>query len=471
MRRHPIEGVTIRAASLLGFGLTLGLWVWAGYQFTQRITDVQRDAAQTSAQYTRAQDLLSTVRAQLLLGSVYVRDALLDPNPQAADEYRRQLQETYTEAVHALDEYVPVEDSAMVRERVNRLHDEVETFRSTLLEVLATDPTRRADARLLLRNRIVPQREVVIRVSEEVQALNRAAFVEQQSRIAEVYRETQREAWTLLGLALAASFGIGLWAIVYSGRLEDRLRDQMAKDVESTKALQRLSSQLLDAHEDERRSIARELHDEVGQVLTAIKVELAVAQRTIDSAGGPPHVLQSARSIADGALHTVRDLSHLLHPPLLDDLGLSSAIEWYIRGFTKRHGIQVRLVADPIPERLTPDTEAASYRIVQEALTNVAKHAHATTCRVYVQRLPKTVLITVEDDGIGFDPAAASNSSDPGLGLIGIRERVSQLGGILRIESASEQGTRLTVELPARRRTSGEDAAPLPFSRVVEPIA
>jgi signal transduction histidine kinase len=471
MRRHRIEGVTIRAASFLGFGLTLGLWVWAGYQFTQRIADVQRNAAQTSGQYTRAQDLLSTVRAQLLLGSVYVRDALLDPDPQAAEGYRRQLQETYAEGVRALDEYVPVEDSPMVRERVSRLHAEVETFRSTLLEVLATDPTRRADARLLLRTRIVPQRELVIRVSEEVQALNRAAFVEQQSRIAEVYRETQRDGWKLLGIALAASFGIGLWAIVYSGRLEDRLREQMARDVENTKALQRLSSQLLDAQEHERRNIARELHDEVGQVLTAIKVELAVAQRTIDSAGGPPHLLQSARSIADGALHTVRDLSHLLHPPLLDDLGLPSAIEWYLRGFMKRHGIRVELVADPIPGRLTAETEAASYRIVQEALTNVAKHAHATTCRVYLQRLPHTVLITVEDDGVGFDPAAASQSPDRSLGLIGIRERVSQLEGTLRVESASGKGTRLTVELPAMARTTGEDSAVLPLSRVVEPIA
>jgi len=121
MKRHPIEGGTIRAALFLGFGLTLGLWVWAGYQFTQRIADVQRDAAQTNGQYTRAQDLLSTVRAQLLLGSVYVRDALLDPNPQASDEYRRQLQETYTEAVEALEQYVPVEDSAMIRERVSQL--------------------------------------------------------------------------------------------------------------------------------------------------------------------------------------------------------------------------------------------------------------------------------------------------------------------------------------------------------------
>jgi signal transduction histidine kinase len=468
MRRQPIEGVTIRAALFIGFGLTFGLWVLAGYQFAQRIAEVQRDATQTNAEYTRAQELLSTVRAQLLLGSVYVRDALLDPDPAAADGYRRQLLDSYRAVEEALNQYVPVEDSPMVRERSRRLHAEIETVRATLLDVLATDVTRRGEARLLLRNQIVPQREVVIRVSEEVQALNRAAFVEQQRRIAEVYRVTQRSVWELLGIALAASFGIGLWAIVYSGRLEDRLREQMAKDVESTRALQRLSSQLIDAQEEERRTIARELHDEVGQVLTAIKVELAVAQHAIDAGGGPRHVLQNARTIADGALHTVRDLSHLLHPPLLDDLGLAAAMEWYLRGFTRRHGVPVALRHDPLAERLSPDIEAAAYRIVQEALTNVAKHAQASSCRVLIERLDGLIRITVEDDGVGFDPALAAQSADRGLGLIGIRERVLQLKGTLRLESALGAGTHLIVELPARPRAAAENPGLIDFTRTAE---
>ena len=113
------------------------------------------------------------MRAQLLLGSVYVRDALLDPDPMASDGYRRQLQETYVQAVNALDQYTPVDDSAMVRERVARLHAEIDTFRTTLLEVLATDPTRRADARLLLRNRIV--RRLLAEVGHPVRRLSRTA--------------------------------------------------------------------------------------------------------------------------------------------------------------------------------------------------------------------------------------------------------------------------------------------------------
>jgi signal transduction histidine kinase len=164
-------------------------------------------------------------------------------------------------------------------------------------------------------------------------------------------------------------------------------------------------------------------------------------------------VLNDARKITDGALHTVRDLSRLLHPAMLDDLGLPATIEWYLKGFGRRHGVRIELLQDGVDERLAPETEAGIYRIVQEALTNVAKHAQATTCRVFLQRLTNTVLVTIEDDGIGFRPEEVSvPGASRGIGLVGIRERVTQLRGELRLESGPGRGTRLTVEIPAHLR-------------------
>ena len=150
--------------------------------------------------------------------------------------------------------------------------------------------------RTLLRTRVVPKRELVIRLSEEVQSLNRSAFVQQQSATADIYRATQRQVWESLGVALGASLLFALLATVYAGRLEDRIRGQRAKDMQNARDLQQLSAKLINAQEEERRSIARELHDEVGQVLTAIKVELAVAQRTLETTGGPVGILADARS-------------------------------------------------------------------------------------------------------------------------------------------------------------------------------
>jgi anti-sigma regulatory factor (Ser/Thr protein kinase) len=142
-------------------------------------------------------------------------------------------------------------------------------------------------------------------------------------------------------------------------------------------------------------------------------------------AGG--HVLDDARSITDGAFATVRDLSSLLHPSLLDDLGLPAAVEWYVRGWGKRHGLHVDLCQDGMDTRLMPDIEVSAYRIVQEALTNVARHARAAACRINLQRLPNTVLITIEDDGDGFARAAVERAGDrSGLGLVAIQERVTQ---------------------------------------------
>lgn len=445
----------IRAGLFLGFGLIVGVWLFAGYYFTRRIADVEQQAAAINARYTRAQELLSTVRAQVLLGSVYVRDALLDPDPTAASAYRRRLVDSYKLVDQALQQYVPVLGSDAEREQVMGLRAEISDFRRTMLDVLATDATRwPMEARTLLQTRVMPRRELVISLSEQAQALNRGAFIQQQSAIADVYRVTQRRIWQTLGVALATNLGIALLATLYAGRLEDQLRRQRAKDVQSTRDLQDLSAKLLNAQEEERRSIARELHDEVGQALTAIKVELAVAQRAIDSGGGAASALDDVRSIADGVLHTVRDLSHLLHPVLLDDLGLASATEWYLKGFGRRHDVRVELLHDRMDQRLAPETETAVYRIIQEALTNVAKHAKATSCRVYLQRLTNTILITIEDDGVGFDPADTRSASGPrGLGLVGIRERVEQLHGTVRLESAPGKGTRLTVELPGEPRT------------------
>jgi signal transduction histidine kinase len=437
-----------------GFALIGGIWLSAGYYFTSRMAELERRSAEINARYTRAQDLLTTVRGQVLMGSVYVRDALLDPNPATADEYRRQLEESYRTADEALQGYVPVIDVPGEHERIARLRRDLDDFRRTLLDVLATDSRRwPSEARELLRRRIMPKRQGVMRVSEEVQGLNRSAFVQQQLDIASLYRATQRRVWETVGLALAASIGIALAATIYAGRLERRIQRQRLRDVETARDLQRLSSQLLTAQEEERRSIARELHDEVGQVLTAIKVELAVAQRSLEAAGADADALRDAKTITDGALHTVRDLSRLLHPAMLDDLGLGATIDWYLKGFGKRHGVHIELLQDRMDERLTPDIEAGVYRIVQEALTNVAKHAQASTCRVFLQRLTHTVLVTVEDDGIGFRPEEVSSAgASRGIGLVGIRERVTQLRGDLRLESAPGKGTRLTVELPARAR-------------------
>ncbi|MEW6320954.1 MAG: ATP-binding protein [Acidobacteriota bacterium] len=463
MPRRPLTGLTIRAAVILGFTATVAVWVFTGYAFTRRIDELERDSAAVTARYMRAQDALVTVRAQMLLSSVQLRDALLDTDTDN-EVYARRLRRTYASLDDALRSYTPVLDTPDERAQLARLQAEVDTFRRLTFDVLAADDgTTRA--RELLDVRIVPRREGALRLSEDIQVLNRTAFVQHQAAVQDIHDVAEAQVWQRLGLALSVSLLAALIAAVYSGRLERRLTEQREKEAEAARELQRLSSRLITAQEDERRVIARELHDEVGQVLTAVRVELSRAERAL-AAHGEPGLLVEAQAITEGALRSVRDLSQLLHPSVLDDMGLAAAVERHAKGQSRRHGIEIHVVHDGVADvRLAPDVEAAAYRIVQEALTNVVRHARATRCTVTLRRADDRLLISVDDDGRGFPPDDGSNGRPRGLGLVGMRERAAQVGGSLRLASVPGDGTRLSVELPLQpRQVGGDEAVDVPPS-------
>jgi signal transduction histidine kinase len=441
-------GPTIKAALFLGLALTLGLWLFAGYRMASRIGDLESAAAGISARYVRAQDMLSDAQSQVLVGSILVRDALLDRNPANRADNRRTVDETYAAAERALAQYVPVGETADERQGVHRLRQEIEQSRARMLEALdaSTDSAGRASSRVLQR-RIIPQRDTILRITDQVQALVRNAFTEQLVQTAEVYRAAERRALWRLGAALAANLAIGIIAALYAGRLETRLRRQRTRDLHMTQELQRLSARLVTAQEEERRMIARELHDEVGQSLAAIRVELSLAQRAPTDPEATAARMDALRSITEGTLRTIRDLSHLLHPAMLDDLGLIAALESLTAGFADRHACACVFVHDNLEERLPPPLEAAVFRIVQEALSNVARHAHATTCQVSVRRTVGHVHVAIQDDGIGFDLPDDGGGYSGGLGLVGVRERAALFAGTLTVATAPNRGTRLDIQL------------------------
>lgn len=449
--RSPLtlERLTFRAALVIGFSVTLGLWLYTGYAFDRRIATLRNEAELTSARYLRAQELLSTVRAQVLLSAVTVRDALLDATPSTVESYHQQLIASNHVSRMALADYEPVLGSDAEKERIEVLRGEIELFHNTSIEVISDVSGRTpATIRKLLNQRIAPRREAALAISEEITTLNRNAFVKQQNREAEIYQAAERNSRRQLGGALIIGLGIVLITSLYVWTLESRLRDQMKRDATISAELQQTSAKVLNAQEEERRTIARELHDEVGQALTAIRVELDVAQRRLAAAGGPPDTLHEAQTITDSALQTVRGLSQLLHPAALDDLGLPAVIEASLRGLSRRHNIQTRLHQVGLPERLPREVELAAYRIVQEALTNIARHARATECDVRLTQLSDRLLVEVEDNGIGFVDDTDRPIVARGLGLVSVRERAARLGGTFNVLSAPGEGTRVIVSLP-----------------------
>ncbi len=454
MPNRPSGRVTIRTVMLAGFGLTLGLWLFTGYQLAQRLTMGQAELSAISARYVAAQESLSTVRTQVMGMSVTVRDAMLAPAGDPG-RYRTEVDRAYRTIDTVLKNYVPVRSSSEEVRELARLRAEVDAFRTASTDVLETSPDRwRLDVPELA-ERFVPRRQAAIAVSEHIQGINRASYIDYLQAASRVQVLQQRQVWTVLGVGLLISLGIAWVAYRYAVRLEGRLTDQRVREERISQDLQRLSARLVSVQEEERRRIARELHDEVGQALSAIGVELALAQQRLQRAGLGDDLLHGARTLADTVLRGVRDLSQVLHPSALDDLGLIAALMSHTNAFRRRAGLAVRIDADGDVVPADPEAERAVYRIVQEALTNVAKHARATSVTVRLRGRAGGFTVEVEDDGVGFDAAAAQRpGSRKGLGLLGIRERASQFGGALVVDSVEGRGTRVAVDLPVPTRSA-----------------
>ena len=215
-----------------------------------------------------------------------------------------------------------------------------------------------------------------------------------------------------------------------------------------TSALRHLSARLLRVQDEERRRIARELHDSLGQYLTAAKINLDVMARCSANDG---KLLREAQQLIDRAIADTRTLSHLLHPPLLDEAGLLSAARWYVEGFGKRSGIKTNLRVPDRLERLPSEIETALFRILQEGLTNVHRHSRSAAVDVTLDVNNRVAVLTIRDYGKGIPKDSldrfAKSGCYVGVGLAGMRERVKELGGSLQIESG-ENGTTLKARVP-----------------------
>jgi len=226
-------------------------------------------------------------------------------------------------------------------------------------------------------------------------------------------------------------------------QMTDRLR---TREEERSQLL----SKVITAEEDERRRISRELHDEAGQALTSVLLGLSQLEPSLASEVAREKA-DDLRATTQNALTRLRDMARELRPSTLDDLGLPAALSRYVADYGSRHGLETHFHSAGLDTvRLKPETETALYRIVQEALTNVSRHAEATTVNVLLERRDGHAVVVVEDDGVGFDPALlrASTPANEKLGLLGMEERASLVGGQLTIESQPGRGAAIFVEVP-----------------------
>jgi PAS domain S-box-containing protein len=255
--------------------------------------------------------------------------------------------------------------------------------------------------------------------------------------------------------------------------LETQVRDRTqeleqrnAEVSQQSKQLRELSNRLLQTQDNERRQIARELHDSAGQIVTALGLNLASIIPRIRQDPNLGKIVQDSQELVEQLSKEIRTMSYLLHPPLLDENGVSDAIRWYMQGLTERSGLRIEL---NIPEsfgRLPREMELAVFRIVQECLTNIHRHSGSKTATIRLSRDAKSVSLEIQDDGKGIpaEKLARIQAQRSGVGITGIRERVRHFGGVLDIQSDGK-GTKISITLPVPMTATAEPGSVLQQTR------
>lgn len=241
--------------------------------------------------------------------------------------------------------------------------------------------------------------------------------------------------------------------------LESKVEERTADLDAVNRNLRELSARLMQLQDDERRRIARELHDSVGQTLAALAMNLSVVRGDVERLNSIAAALADSEGLVQSMSTEVRTISHLLHPPLLDEAGLTSAIRWYTDGFAQRSKIRVDLDLPEDMERLPSEMETAIFRIVQECLTNIHRHSGSPIAKIQLRQRYDHVLVEIQDRGKGIPLEKLeemASAGTPGVGIRGMRERMRQLGGTVEISSNSH-GTLVTVRLPVAVPHRDED--------------
>jgi signal transduction histidine kinase len=328
------------------------------------------------------------------------------------------------------------------------------------------------DSIRLGRNRRLPGQEALtaqgVSLADQMTSVTQA-MREAEERLLIERRSAADRLLTVLITIVITAFSLALLLFFIHYRLliaELRARqtaEQTAKQAEqiarkSEEASRRLSGRLLQLQDEERRRFARELHDSLGQYLVSLKMNLSLM---LNRPGESHGLLAESIKLVDESITETRTLSYLLHPPMLDEAGFASAANWYVNGFAQRSGVQVKVNIPEDHPRLPSEVELALFRILQECLTNIHKHAKSTIAEVTVDVQAGQVCLTIGDNGKGIPNELLSrfqsDGTDTGVGLSGMRERVSELGGQLRIHS-STAGTTIAAVIPLAKAVSAKAA-------------
>lgn len=445
-----------RAALWVGFGSLLALMILLAVNATGAMARIEAANAQIRRKFLERDALLDRLRNDLFRSGIDLRDYLMHSDPQLAERRRADILEAQLEMAAAVSHYrtgLPREETAALDELQRDLDQYFAVTRPALERNAAT---RRKQGEQFLREQIFPRRQQMLEAGNRIRQIDTRQLEAAQTSQTTLFTGYRRQVLATAMGAILLGLGLTVLTVARVQKLERESNERYREVVRTREELHRLGARLVAAQEEERRNLSRELHDEVGQAMSALLVELgSLASMLPPENAAAHHQLQRVKRLAEANVGVLRNLSLLLRPSMLDDLGLAPALQWQARETARRSGIKVKVDAEEGADDLPDPLRTCIYRVVQEALHNSARHSKASHVRVTLRREERQVRVTVADDGIGFQAA------EKGMGILGMEERVRHLGGQFHIDSRPGSGTRISILLPLEARAPSPVPAPI----------
>ena len=443
----------LRVVLFLGFGGLLIFLFFTGasaLQTLRKLHEVEESVQRRSLERER---VLATVIISASVYSDHMEEFLLSPQQQEED-VRGEISKRADAARASLQSY-PADRSP----EEQLLIEQLETFLAEQEGVVRGSKEwkpeeRRSRAEQVITESILPRRQQFVAIAQKVELLNDSQMLAAERGGFLQFDRLQNRLTRMLILSLTSGLLLASGSAIYILHLERQGALRYAELVLSQHELQELSTRLVDAQETERRSISRELHDEVGQALGLLLLDTGRLSKQLagDDEKGQ-EIVQRIKTLAERTLQEVRNIALLLRPSMLDDLGLVAAVEWYAREMSARGETEVDVRSENVTEDLADELKLCVYRVVQEAVNNAQRHAHAKNVVVELAQGAAAIRVKVADDGSGFDVKRTR-----GMGLLGMEERVKRLGGRITLDSRLGGGTTIAAELPLTgKKASGTD--------------
>ena len=439
------SGTQTRRLLLVGFGGVLLLLAFTGLNALSVLKNIRTRNDQIRRDYVNREQILGQLRSDIYLSGTYARDLLLEPNPARADMHRNELESTRSRIesmIAAYDGILRGEE----RKPFQEFKQEVAAYFESLRPAMQWNAEQRRELGYqYMQTSLLPRRNVIVHLADQISRINQKQLEAGNRLVAELFASFRRSLIAFLLVTFGCGVVLAAGSIYRILRLERLSAARFDEVVQTRAALRDLSARLVDAQEMERRALSRELHDEVGQSLSALLLAIDNVSAALPPQGTAETRMQlhEIRRLAERTVTVVRDMSLLLRPSMLDDLGLVPALQWQAREVSRNNNIRIEVEADPVAEDLPDEHKTCIYRIVQEALRNVTRHARAKSVHIHLAHPDGTLRLRIQDDGQGFIP-----EREKGMGLLGMEERVSYLHGAFEVISRPGNGTVINVDLP-----------------------